>query len=119
MKYGYAVKHNGIFYAAGQDVPDENSDSGEIGDMTVKELRAYAEEKKIDLGKATAKADIIAVIEAAESESGPPQKYTAEQLSEMTIEEIKEMAAVLGKEIDETGKDDVIAAFLKIQQEKE
>jgi len=38
----------------------------DFGVMTVANLKAYAEEKGVDLGAATKKADIIAVIKAAE-----------------------------------------------------
>ena len=44
----------------------EDEGGGGIGDKTVKELKAYAAEKNIDLGEAKTKADIIATIEAAE-----------------------------------------------------
>lgn len=47
------------------EVKDEGGEGG-IGDMTVKELKAYAAEKNIDLGEAKTKADIVAAIEAAE-----------------------------------------------------
>lgn len=47
-------------------VKDEGGESINIGDKTVKELKAYAAEKNIDLGEAKTKADIIAAIEAAE-----------------------------------------------------
>jgi len=52
------------------DKPDEpeveDEGGGGIADMTVKELKAYAADKGITLGTAKTKADIIAVIEAAE-----------------------------------------------------
>lgn len=43
----------------------ENSDKS-LDTMKVDELRAYAESNNIDIGKATKKADILAVIKAAE-----------------------------------------------------
>jgi len=39
-----------------------------LADMTVPELKAYAKENAIDLGEATRKADVLAVIQAAESD---------------------------------------------------
>lgn len=52
------------------DKPDEpeveDEGGGGIADMTVKELKVYAADKGITLGTAKTKADIIAVIEAAE-----------------------------------------------------
>jgi len=50
--------------------PAKTGDEGSgLGDMTIAKLKAYAEEKNIDLGDATKKADIVAAIEAAESET--------------------------------------------------
>ena len=44
-------------------------DSDELESMTVNELKAYAETVGIDLGKATRKADIIAIIREEEAEA--------------------------------------------------
>lgn len=50
--------------ALGVKKADEGKD---VGDMTVEELKAYAEANSIDLGDAKLKADIVAKIEAADA----------------------------------------------------
>lgn len=45
-----------------------------------------------------------------------PRGYTAEDLSAMTIAQIKDLAAGLGYSVTETKKADVIAAFLREQE---
>lgn len=58
------------FREHGYTVEDEQQGGeGGISDMTVKELKAYAAEKNIDLGEAKTKADIVAAIEAAEPDN--------------------------------------------------
>lgn len=58
------------FKEHGYTIEDEQQGGeGGISDMTVKELKAYAAEKGIELGEAKTKADIVAAIEAAEAES--------------------------------------------------
>jgi hypothetical protein len=52
------------FKERGYVVEEQDRD---IENLTVKELRAYAEEKGIDLGEAKVKADIIAAIARAEN----------------------------------------------------
>ena len=44
---------------------DPEPDPKRVEDMTVEELKAYAEAHSIDLGEATRKADILATIQAA------------------------------------------------------
>lgn len=46
------------------DEPDPNDESG-LSEKTVKELVALAVERGVDLGEATKKADIVALLEAA------------------------------------------------------
>lgn len=57
-----AEKLKGLGYAVEGDFKEPDP----MAAMTVKDLIAYAEEKKIDLGDKTKKADILAVIKAAE-----------------------------------------------------
>ena len=56
------------FRKKGYTIEDEQpgGESINIDGMTVKELKAYAAEKGIELGEAKTKADLIAAIEAAE-----------------------------------------------------
>lgn len=49
MKYGHIVKHNGVWYAAGEEVPDTNEKAegkkyskSEIAKMPVNDLRQLA-----------------------------------------------------------------------------
>lgn len=53
------------FKAKGYEVVEENT---ELDEMTVKELKEYAETNEIDLGNATKKADILAKILETEEE---------------------------------------------------
>ena len=55
MKYGHIVKHNGVWYAAGEEVPDTNEKAegkkyskSEIARMPVDELRQLALKVGID-----------------------------------------------------------------------
>lgn len=61
-RHGYQVGDAGT--------PDDDSDDGvtSLNKMRIDELKAYADERSIDLGDATKKADILAVINAAESD---------------------------------------------------
>lgn len=52
---------------AGTDAPGDDAD--ELETMTVSELKSYAETVGIDLGKATKKADIIAIIREEEAKA--------------------------------------------------
>lgn len=83
MKYDHLVKHNGVFYPAGADVPvvedaAENADTG-------------AAEKNE---------------EAAGQEHKGNNKYNKSDISRMNVEELKKFAAELGLEVTEesTGK---------------
>ena len=49
----------------GYKVEGEASEEVDLSDMTVKELKAYADEKGIDIGDATKKIDIITLIQTA------------------------------------------------------
>ena len=48
----------------------ENNGNKELADMTVEELTAYAQEKKIDIGQATTQAGILKKIQEAENNTG-------------------------------------------------
>lgn len=83
MKYDHLVKHNGVFYPAGADVPAvedaaENTDTG-------------AAEK---------------TEEAAGQEHKGNNKYNKSDISRMNVEELKKLAAELRIEVTEesTGK---------------
>ena len=56
------------FEEHGYRVEPESGESVNIDEMTVNQLKAYAAERGIELGKAKTKADILAAIEAADPE---------------------------------------------------
>ncbi|WP_280449962.1 hypothetical protein [Nocardia brasiliensis] len=77
-------KGNSRVYGPGDDVPADvakritNPDAWESDDegdgepsesWTVADLKAYAEQREIDLGDATKKADILAAIQAADDDN--------------------------------------------------
>ncbi len=75
-EHGYTVEECG---------KTEGGNGGGFEDMTAKELKAYADEKKIDLGKAKTKPEMIAAITKAEAEGGktePPKDDEAPDDSE-------------------------------------
>lgn len=49
----------------GYKVEGETSEEVDLSDMSVKELKAYANDKGIDIGDATKKIDIITLIQTA------------------------------------------------------
>lgn len=50
----------------GYKVEGESSEEVDLSEMSVKELKAYADEKGIDIGNATKKAEIITMIQNAD-----------------------------------------------------
>jgi hypothetical protein len=56
---------NGTFEAVGGRSAKSAEEGGELSDLTVPELKALAEDRGVDLGDATKKADIIAALELA------------------------------------------------------
>lgn len=52
-----------------EDEPDEGEDGNPLAGLKVDELRAHAAELGVDLGDASKKADIIAVLEAATAQA--------------------------------------------------
>ena len=70
--YGKAEVHEGWvldwFREHGYKVTEKDAAPKTIDKMKVDELKAYAEEKGIDLGEANTKAEILEVIKAAEKE---------------------------------------------------
>lgn len=91
MKFDHKVKYNQEYYDAWQEVP--------IGEPPI--LEEETEE-----------------LPFSDSEIGiedPPYQYTKEELKEMTVNEIKEIAENRGFEIKKTIKEDVINDFLSRQ----
>lgn len=70
-EHGYRVELDAAELKLPVPEPIEEPESGEsvnIDEMTVNQLKAYAAERGIELGKAKTKADILAAIEAADPE---------------------------------------------------
>lgn len=91
MKFDHKVKYNQEYYNAGQEVP-------------IREPLVLEEETE--------------ELPFSDSEIGiedPPYQYTKEELKEMTVNEIKEIAENRGFEIKKTIKEDVINDFLSRQ----
>lgn len=72
MTYPYTVKIDGVFYQANTEIAsktipvvEETVETDIFDGMTIKELRAYAKEHEITLGRdVTAKSDIIEFLRA-------------------------------------------------------
>lgn len=84
MVYGYTVKKNGKYYAAGENVPDDFEETPDFKDSEIT------------------------------LESGP-HAYTEDELREMPVREIRQIASDKGIAITKTLKDDVIREFLEKQ----
>lgn len=63
-KHGYQVVEDAA--EGGVKVPPPNNGEKQLSEMDVEELKAYAEEKGIDIGKATSQAGILEKINEAE-----------------------------------------------------
>lgn len=91
MIFDHVVKYNNKYYSAGENVPINDKNVG----ASISDAPVFLQE------------DIIR--ESAD-------KYTKEQLSEMTVKEIKTIASKLGFSIKKISpKEDVIDEFLEKQ----
>lgn len=75
---------------------DETPEVKPIDKMTIAELKSYAEQNAIDLGDASKRADILAVIQAVQSKNGEEVQQQAEK--EKQLKEHQEKATALGIE---------------------
>lgn len=91
MRYNYIVNLNGVYYAAGEDVPDDVEDRGRSDkpDLPFSDTEIQMETS--------------------------PHKYTYEELSGISVRKIKELAEDMGFTITKVIKDDVINEFLSQQ----
>lgn len=90
MKYNHVVKYGGEYYAAGEEVP-----VGKPLNFLPKEEPPFSD-KEIQM----------------ENEK---HKYTYEELEEMSVKRIRQLAEDQGFEITKAIKDDVINEFLSKQ----
>ena len=91
MKYNHIVNLNGVYYAAGEDVPDCVNEKGgsDLSDLPFSDTEIQMETS--------------------------PHKYTYEDLSGISVRKIKELAENMGFTITKVIKDDVINEFLSQQ----
>lgn len=92
MIYNHIVKYNGVYYNAGENVPD---DVKEKGGLDIHDLPFY-DDSEIHMETSS-------------------HKYTYEELSGISVRKIKELADDMGFAITKVLKDDVIKEFLNQQ----
>lgn len=90
MIYDHMVKYNGEYYEAGQEVP-----IGEPPASFPENQSAYADE---EIGFETG-----------------PHRYTEEELSGMTVKDIRKLAEDMGFSLKKTAREDVVNEFLEKQ----
>lgn len=90
MVYGHVVKYNGEYYEAGQEVPIGESLS------SVSNEKSLYSDPEINF------------------ETGP-SRYTEEELSEMTVKDIRKLAEDMGFSLKKTAREDVVNEFLEKQ----
>lgn len=89
MKFDHIVNYNGVYYAAGEEVPID------------KEVKGGSENPPFTDNKIQSKTQ--------------PHIYTKEELEEIPVRKIRELATEKGFEIASTIKADVIEEFLSKQ----
>lgn len=88
MKFDHVVNYNGVYYKAGEEVPMKD-----VGvEKTAPSFFDSTENKEVDV-----------------------IKYTAEQLYEMPVREIRRIAEENGFVLKKTQKDDIVQEFLEKQ----
>ena len=90
MKFAFPVKHNGVDYEPGQEVPIgvEPVKENALNDMSVSEIRKELTEKYgVETFPSNKKADLIALLEEKRNESNEEEDEDEEEVSEDEIEE--------------------------------
>lgn len=90
MIYDHIVKSNGEYYEAGQEVPEVESPAS-----LSKEKSLYSDS---DINFETS-----------------PHRYTQEELSDMTVKDIRKLAEDMGFSLKKTAREDVVNEFLEKQ----
>lgn len=90
MKFDHIVKYNGEYYEAGQEVPMEESPA-----FSDEEEMPFSDE---DIGFENA-----------------PHRYTEDELSGMTVKDIRRLAEDMGITLKKTAREDVVNEFLEKQ----
>ena len=90
MKFAFPVKHNGVDYEPGQEVPIgvEPVKENALNDMSVSEIRKELTEKYgVETFPSDKKADLIALLEEKRNESNEEEDEEEEEVSEDETEE--------------------------------
>ena len=90
MKFAFPVKHNGVDYEPGQEVPIgvEPVKENALNDMSVAEIRKELTEKYgVETFPSNKKADLIALLEEKRNESNEEEDEEEEEVSEDETEE--------------------------------
>ena len=90
MKFAFPVKHNGVDYEPGQEVPIgvEPVKENALNDMSVAEIRKELTEKYgVEKFPSNKKADLIALLEEKRNESNEEEDEEEEEVSEDETEE--------------------------------
>lgn len=98
MKFDHVVKFGGEYYEAGQEVPIENPP-------------VFPDEGQIPFSDPEEDSFSDRDIELEEK----PNRYTYDELDNMTVKRIRQLALDMGFEITKSSKDDVINEFLSKQ----
>ena len=134
MKYGHAVKRNGVLYMAGEEVPVGNSSTPPVappeqkmikGFLDLKDLKSYElddlKDLAVKLGVAftdeTTHEELAELCSKVEVDipqnDGSKVGYKKSDISKMNLENLKALATELGLEVaDKTGaalKEEIIA----------
>ena len=92
MIYNHIVKYKGVYYNAGENVPDDVEEKGRLDKSDL----PFYDDSEIQMETF-------------------PHKYTYEELSGISVRKIKELAENMGFTITKVLKDDVINEFLSQQ----
>lgn len=102
MKFDYLVKHNGIYYPAGTDVPIETSGGGEVAP-------AVNVSGKVDTDEIQANSDkVFAEFDSKISK----RKYTEKEL-DLPYMKLKSLASKEGFKVDRSAKAEEIKEMLR------
>lgn len=94
MKYPFVVKHNGVYYEPGQEVPigKEPVKENEDNDKSVNEIKAELKELGVTKFPSNKKADLLALLEETkanlESEDNEDEEEVTDEETESEDEEV-------------------------------
>ena len=91
MKFDYLVKHNGVYYPAGTEVPIEETNGG---------------------GNKAPAVDVSGKVDEPKAEKTKSKKYSEEELN-LPYMKLKSLAIAEGFKVDKTAKADDIKEMLR------